>query len=625
MIPGDVIKIAVLPGDGIGWEVTDAALPIFDTLGIPVELNRGDIGWACWQQMGNPIPEHVWQLIHHCDVTLLGAVTSKPSREAELELTPILQKKNLAYVSPLIQLRQQLDLFANVRPFFNILDGKKSFNCCIIRENTEGLYAGFDFYPLPAPLKPLLEQYKHWQSIPPSELSCTLRLQSMEGLSRLFKFAFKYAHCNGFNRVTFADKPNVLRQSSAFAREIFESIAKLYPHVQADILNVDAVAFWLIKRPEEFGVVVAENMFGDILSDVGAAVMGGLGFAPSANIGHEGCYFEPVHGSGPRVKINSANPSAMFLTISLLVKHFGYVEQAAAIKQAVIAVVQENRFTTYDIGGNSSTVDMAQAIIEKALQFGADVNHNPRTVLPAPVIVSPGITEPRPLGGGNLLADVLARQQIEQLKQLNSAEISDALDACGIEGALLNIKPLTLGKKLIGPAYTIQYMPYKTVNSTFMPAANYIDQVPAGVVIVVDNQARVDCTVWGDILTQVAQRQGISGTIVNGAVRDVSLIRETGYPVYCLNQYMRSGKNRVHKSSEQCPLIINGVTINPGDFIFADDNGVVVIPRGILDNVISKATTIQKTEKKIIAAVKAGACLEQARKDHHYDKPWECA
>jgi isocitrate/isopropylmalate dehydrogenase/regulator of RNase E activity RraA len=612
------IKIAVLPGDGIGQEVIDAALPIFEALKMPVELNRSDIGWACWQRAGRPIPDHAWELIRRCDTTLLGAITSKPPREAHQELIPALQKKKLEYVSPLIQLRQQLDLFANVRPCFNIIDEKKTFNYCIIRENTEGLYAGFDFYPLPASLLSLLKQHPHWQSIPSQELSCTLRLQSKQGLERLFKYSFEYAHKNGFTRVTFADKPNVLRKSGAFARDIFESIAMIYPHIKADILNVDAVALWLIKRPEEFGVVVAENMFGDLLSDVGAAVMGGLGFAPSANIGHKGCYFEPVHGSGPRIKKNSANPSAMFLTISMLMRHFGYSELATVTRQAVVSVVQEGRFITYDLGGNSSTVDMAQAIIEKAQQLGV---HSNQGAIDAYQFQAPA-GKPRDLDIVDGCEQLCLKTKIEQLKQFSSAEISDALDAFNVEGALLNLKPLTFGQKLIGPAYTIQFSPYTTISTTFKSAANYIDDVPAESVIVVDNQARMDCTVWGNILTEVALLKHISGTIVNGAVRDANLIRETSYPLYCLGHYMRSGKNRVYKKGEQCPVIIGGVVIHPGDLIFADDDGVVVIPIRLIDEVICKAANVQKTEQKIIAAVKAGTRLEQARRDYRYDKPW---
>jgi isocitrate/isopropylmalate dehydrogenase len=362
-----VIKIAVLPGDGIGREVTQAALPVFKALDVPVNVIMGDIGWSYWQKEGNPIPQRTWRLIDQVDAVLLGATTSKPYREAQEELCPALKnQEERDYLSPIIQLRQTLDLFANIRPCFNVRKEDKPFNFCIIRENTEGLYAGFDYHPLPPELKSLLQSNPKWQNSAEDEISCALRLQSKKGLKRIYEFAFQYAKKHQMHRVTLADKPNVLRASGAFAREQFEAVAKEFPSISADILNVDAVALGIIRRPESFGVIVAENMFGDILSDVGAGVMGGLGFAPSANIGQKGCYFEPVHGSGPAMLSAQANPSAMFLTIGLLLNYFGYTEQAKKIRQAVSRVVNENQHVTYDLNGSSTTAEMASAIIEKA-------------------------------------------------------------------------------------------------------------------------------------------------------------------------------------------------------------------------------------------------------------------
>ncbi len=361
------IKIAVLPGDGIGVDVTHAALPVFNALNIPIELEIGDIGWAYWMNEGTPIPQRTWDLIHNSDATLLGAITSKPSREAQKELSPILQSKNLEYISPVIQLRQQLNLYANVRPCKNIKNSINNFDFCVIRENTEGLYAGFDYHPVPEALKEVLNTKTSWSLIDPEDCAVSLRVQSKVGLLRLFEFAFSYADKENLKRVTFADKPNVLRKSGDFSRKLFESVADKYPHIEAEILNVDAVALWIVKRPEIFGVIVAENMFGDILSDLGAGVAGGLGFAPSANIGEKGCYFEPVHGSAPKVKQNCANPSAMLLTMSLLLKHFSYKQESEAIVRAVTAVVKEGLHVTYDLGGSASTHDMAKAIIDACI------------------------------------------------------------------------------------------------------------------------------------------------------------------------------------------------------------------------------------------------------------------
>lgn len=213
-------------------------------------------------------------------------------------------------------------------------------------------------------------------------------------------------------------------------------------------------------------------------------------------------------------------------------------------------------------------------------------------------------------------------EPLQKLQAFSTAEISDALDACGVEGALLGIRPLSPGMKLVGPAYTIKYMPNEIKSSTFKNAANYIDSVPEHSVIVIDNNGRTDCTTWGDILTQVALRNNIAGTVIYGAVRDVESILAAKYPLYCTAIYMRSGKNRIHKAGEQCPLNINGVLINPGDIIFADDNGVLAIPIHLLGDIITKASTIRLTENKIKSAIKSGATLEQARKDYHYDQPW---
>ncbi|CAM2917159.1 isocitrate/isopropylmalate family dehydrogenase [Legionella worsleiensis] len=595
-----ILNIAVLPGDGIGAEVTHAVLPLFDALQLPIQLHFGDIGWSYWKKEGTPIPARTWKLISDSDTALLGATTSKPTREALAELAPELQKETPHYCSPIIQLRQQLDLFANIRPCFSLKNTEKQFNFCVIRENTEGLYAGFDYYPLPEPLSKLIHENEHWRTIPRDEISCTLRLQSKSGLVRLIQFAFDYASTQGFTRVTFADKPNVLRQSSPFALELFEGIANNYPHIHADILNVDAVALWMITSPEELGVIVAENMFGDILSDVGAGVMGGLGFAPSANIGLKGSYFEPVHGSGPRMKPHSANPCAMFLTLSMLLNHFGFTTQAKTIREAVAAIVREKQFITYDLGGTSTTKDMAKAIIDRYVLMDAPCNN---------VAFTPKDTAP-------LSTD------LDKIKEFSTAELSDALDACGIEGALLHIKPLTPGLKLVGPAYTIQYKANETKSSTFQNAAQYIDNVPSHSVLVIDNQGHDDCTVWGDILTQVALQNKIAGTVVHGAVRDVQTIRSLAYPLFCSAVFMRSGKNRVHKADEQCPLHINNILINPGDIIVADDNGVLVIPRNNLTEILDKASNIRVTENKIKSAVQSGSTLKQARITYHYDQPW---
>ncbi|NDL54854.1 isocitrate/isopropylmalate dehydrogenase family protein [Photorhabdus laumondii] len=363
-------KILILPGDGIGQEVCDAALPVFQALNLPVTLEIGDIGWTCWEREGNPVPANTWEKIASVDAVLLGAITSKGKEEAQQALPPHLRVKTRNYVSPVIQLRQRLGLYANIRPVRYVEGDRKPFRCCVIRENSEGLYAGFDFKGIPATATTWL-QHPNIDKYGPEEAAWTVRLQTRFGLERLFITAFEYAKENNYSRVTFADKPNVMRESGHFAKGIFDTVAAGYPEIKADIHNVDAIALWMVKKPHEFGVIVSENMFGDILSDLAAGVMGGLGLAPSANIGSDIAYFEPVHGSAPGMAgKNKANPAAMFYTIALLLEHLGFADAAQQINCAVDNVIREGRTVTYDLGGSATTQQMAQAIIRVCPAIG---------------------------------------------------------------------------------------------------------------------------------------------------------------------------------------------------------------------------------------------------------------
>ncbi|RMO89008.1 3-isopropylmalate dehydrogenase [Pseudomonas syringae pv. philadelphi] len=367
-------RICVLPGDGIGIEVMEAALPVIAAMNLPFDLIPADIGWECWKREGETVPAHTWEVMASCDATLLGAITSKPLAEAEAELPAELQGHQRRYVSPVIQLRQNLDLYANVRPVTD-MTAENRFRFVVIRENTEGLYAGLDFGRIPDALLPLLEEREAlgapWHREGQDDATVTLRLQTRSGLTRIFEYAFDYARKNNFSRVTFVDKPMVLRHSSAYARGIFEGIAQKYPETVGTIENVDAVALWMVQRPERFGVIVAENMFGDILSDLGAGVMGGLGFAPSGNFGNSGAYFEPVHGSAPaHAGLDKANPSAMFMAIALMLEHLGYPQQANHITDAVSAV-SRSAVRTYDMDGSHSTRQVGEAIIHQCVELQA--------------------------------------------------------------------------------------------------------------------------------------------------------------------------------------------------------------------------------------------------------------
>jgi isocitrate/isopropylmalate dehydrogenase len=355
--------IAVLPGDGIGPEVADAALPVIAAAGLDWDLEFGDVGWTCWRSEGAPVPDRTWDLIDRTDGCLLAAITSKPLREAEAELPAELIGTGKRFVSPVIQLRQRLGLYANLRPITDLRDGSFTFE--VVRENTEGLYAGYDYHGLDGELWELVSTHPNAAASGPADSSVSFRLQTRVGIDRLLRFAFERALVAGRDLLTVADKPNVLRQSSNFLRGRLEEIGADYPDVDTEVANVDAVALWMVRSPERFGVVVAENMFGDILSDLGAGVMGGLGLASSANIGDGACYFEPVHGSAPGMAgAGRANPMAMILTIAQLAEHLGEHDASTRIRRAVSTVIRSGTSVTYDLGGTASTSVAARAIIE---------------------------------------------------------------------------------------------------------------------------------------------------------------------------------------------------------------------------------------------------------------------
>tara|TARA_B100001094_G_scaffold330678_1_gene396510 strand:- start:1450 stop:3609 length:2160 start_codon:yes stop_codon:yes gene_type:complete len=356
-------NILVLPGDGIGVEVCQAAIPILKALNLPMDIKYAEIGWECWKKYGDTVPQKTWGMIKQADAVLLAAITSHGKEKAESSLPVELQGLNRQYVSPIIALRQKLELYANVRPSHGIGKNGKNFNICIIRENTEGLYAGLDFHKVPSEFQHIIK-HKNIETYGYDETTWSVRLQTKLGLERIIRYAFKYAVEHNMSRVTLADKPNVLRESGNFARDIFYSVSREYPQIEADIHNVDAVAMWLHLKPEVFGVIVCENLFGDILSDLAAGLMGGLGLAPSANIGKDIAYFEPVHGSAPKLAgKNKANPIAMFKSISLMLAYLGFEHESKLVENAVDYVIKQNKFLTYDLGGQATTQDCAENLI----------------------------------------------------------------------------------------------------------------------------------------------------------------------------------------------------------------------------------------------------------------------
>ncbi|MFF0386792.1 isocitrate/isopropylmalate family dehydrogenase [Streptomyces sp. NPDC004286] len=583
-------SVAVLPGDGIGPEVTTAALEVVAALGLPLDLHFGEIGWECWRQEGNPVPQRTWKLLEETDTCLLGAITSKPLREADEELPADLRGTGLTFVSPVIQLRQHLNLYANVRPITDLVDNR--FDFTVIRENTEGLYAGFDFHGLDDALWNAVRGHPNARVSGPGSTSVTLRLQTEFGMDRLLRFGFAHARSRGYRRLTLVDKPNVLRHSSNHLRQRLELIADDFPDIETEILNVDAVALWMVRRPERFGVLVAENMFGDILSDLGAGVMGGLGLAPSGNIGDRGSYFEPVHGSAPGMAgQDRANPMAMVLATAQMLDHLDLPVPGDELRAAVRSVAARRTTVTYDMGGTSGTRRVAEAM---AAELTSEKD------------------EP-----------VADEDVVDRLARLDTASISDALDSLDVGGVLAGIDPRVPGARAAGRAFTVTYRPVESGTDTgFRNAANYLDDVPEGSFVVVDNAGSTACTNWGSLLTGLAQRRGVRGTVLHGAARDIAEIRAAGYPLFSTGVTMVSGKNRVELAATGRKVVIGDVTVHPGDIVVADDNGALVVPADRAAEVADRAERVERTEGAIADAVDGGLRLDEARRRFGYAKPW---
>lgn len=211
---------------------------------------------------------------------------------------------------------------------------------------------------------------------------------------------------------------------------------------------------------------------------------------------------------------------------------------------------------------------------------------------------------------------------IARLYKLSTTEVSDALDSLCIEGALLGFNSIGCAKKIAGPVFTVKYEDIKNNNNKYQMPKNYIDQVPSNYIILIDNQAKNNITTWGGLLTQAAFNYNITGVIVNGAVRDVDVINDLKYPVYSKYVYMRSGKNRVYITETKSKLNISGINIDFDDYILADCNGVIVITKNKISEVLNRAENIKITEAKILESINTGVSLEQARVKYKYDTPW---
>ncbi len=387
-------KIIALPGDGIGKTVLPESIKVLEAVGFKAEYINGDIGWDFWCKEGNALPQRTIDLLQEHKIGLFGAITSKPKDAADKELDPSLQGKGFTYFSPIVGLRQKFNLDICIRPCQSFKGNPLNFirygankqieepivNTVIFRQNTEGLYSGIEWTNPPKVVRDAFETHpkmKNFAHVPSEELAISTRIVTKKASERIIRAAFEYAKNFGYKNVTICEKPNVLRETSGMMFKLGKQIAKEYPDIQLWDTNIDAQMMWLTKNPEIYGVIVAENMFGDIISDGFAGLIGGLGFACSANIGEEVAVFEPTHGSAPKYQeLNPSivNPIAMILSACMMLDHIGEKEKADKIKNAIAKVVEEGKIKTYDMmklkggpdvfsKGACTTQEMTQAII----------------------------------------------------------------------------------------------------------------------------------------------------------------------------------------------------------------------------------------------------------------------
>lgn len=391
--------IVAMPGDGIGKIVLEECIRLLTAAGFEAEYVNGDIGWEFWCKEGNPLPNRTIELLEKHKIGLFGAITSKPKDKAAAELSPELQDKGLVYYSPIVTMRQKFKMDICMRPCKTFKGNPLNFirrtasgsfeepliDTMIFRQNTEGLYGGVEWSNAPDIVWNAMMSHKNFEKNfshhPRNEVYISTRILTKKYTERILRAAFDYAYERGFKGITVCEKPNVIRETSGMMLKLAQDIAqKDYPGIAVWDTNIDAQMMWLTKNPEEYNVVVATNMFGDILSDGFAGLIGGLGFASSAQFGESGvAVFEPTHGSAPKYadyETSIVNPIAMFLSGCMMLDYIGEKEISQKVQKAIASVISEGKVKTYDMmklrgnqdvvnNGAASTKQMTDAIIAK--------------------------------------------------------------------------------------------------------------------------------------------------------------------------------------------------------------------------------------------------------------------
>lgn len=328
-------NITLIPGDGIGPEITEAALVAIEATGVKINWEKAYAGAEILEKQGATLPDETLESIKRNKVALKGPIT-----------TPI----GTGFRSVNVALRKELDLFACLRPAATIEGVKTRFenvNLVIVRENTEDLYAGIE------------------RQVDENTAESIKRI-TRGASERIAKFAFEYAVKNNRKKVTVVTKANICKLSDGLFLECARSTAEKFPQIQFEEILIDNLCMQLVQNPENYDVLLLPNLYGDIISDLAAGLTGGLGVAPGANIGKEMAVFEPVHGSSPSIAgQNKANPTALILSASMMLKHIGEAEAGNRLYNAVINVIKNGKTKTFDLGGNASTMEMGQAIAEE--------------------------------------------------------------------------------------------------------------------------------------------------------------------------------------------------------------------------------------------------------------------
>lgn len=367
-------KIAWLPGDGIGGEVLEAARIVLDKIDLDAEYVPGDIGWEFWRQEGEALPPRTVQLLDNVDAALFGAITSKPTKAAAAELAPALGNKGLAYRSPIVRMRQMFDLHICLRPCRaypgNPLNFKEGIDLVVFRENTEDLYAGVEFGPVPKELAETLTKlskpFAQFGNLPAEQYAISCKINTRSGSQRIVRAAFEFARKHKRKKVTVVHKANVVRATDGLFLEAAKTVAKEFPEIPMDDANIDAMTMWLLKNPFNYDVLVAPNLYGDIISDLCAQMVGGLGFGCSGNIGDKLAVFEPTHGSAPKYAGQyKVNPIATILAAKMMLDWLGESAKGLALEGAVAEVINEGNIRTHDMGGKNTTLEMAKEIAKK--------------------------------------------------------------------------------------------------------------------------------------------------------------------------------------------------------------------------------------------------------------------